>query len=244
MSSKLSSMSISSSVSSSSTTNSQFKHTLLWNSILTNLKTQLIETNNQNNLNKLKKQHSRFVTASVGGMLLIKQNLIINTTNTLNNLTSSSSNPQTTNVSPSNSPLETIYFTGSQCIDIVFNYLTQNKELFQFERQITREKCTKLCQLIMNSGIFEPLNRSSTRFDDTSLKYYKFKSEYLKQLQDEENKTKESDSKQDDLEKSILNLNKQLAKTDLSDHDDNYHQSCFIDKENRLLNNESKNSKK
>ncbi len=31
--------------------------------------------------------------------------------------------------------------------------------------------------MIMDSGVFEPVNRTSTRFDGTSLKYYKLKSE-------------------------------------------------------------------
>lgn len=31
--------------------------------------------------------------------------------------------------------------------------------------------------MIMDSGVFEPVNRTSTRFDDTSLKYYKLKPE-------------------------------------------------------------------
>ncbi|CAF0712157.1 unnamed protein product [Brachionus calyciflorus] len=198
------------SIATSQPINSQFKHTILWNNILSNLKTQLLESHLTSG-HKLKKQHSRFVAASVGGMLLIKQNIIMNTTNTLNSLTSHNHPP----ASPSkltNSPLEAIYFTGSQCIDIVYAYLTENKELFQVERQITREKCAKLCQMIMDSGVFESMSTRSIKFDDSSLKYYKFKSEYLKQ-------TEEAD---------IDRFNRTM-KTELSDQDDNYHKKVTYD---------------
>lgn len=192
------------SVSTNQTVSSQFKHTILWNSILSNLKSRLLESNL--NPGKLKKQHSRFVAASVGGMLLIKQNIIMNTTNTLNSLSSHGHPPSPSKLT--NSPLESIYFTGSQCIDIVFSFLSQNKESFNVEREITREKCTKLCQTMMDSGIFESMSIRASKFDDSSLKYYKFKSEYLKQTEDSE---------------------QFLIKTDLCDQDDNYHKRTTFD---------------
>ena len=152
--------------------NSQFKHTIFWNNIIENLKATLVETHN--NSTRLRKQHSRFVAASVGGMLLIKQNLTMSHHNTsiLNSESSSSySSAKMNRASSSNN----IYFTGSQCVDIVYSYLTSNHEALHLERQVTREKVVKLCQMIMESGAFEPANRTSTRFDDTSLKYYKIK---------------------------------------------------------------------
>lgn len=184
--------------------NTQFKHTFLWNSILSNLKSRLLESNL--NPSKLKKQHSRFVAASVGGMLLIKQNIIMNTTNTLNSISSHGHPPSPSKLT--NSPLESIYFTGSQCIDIIFSFLSENKESFNVEREITREKCVKLCQTMMDSGIFESMSIRASKFDDSSLKYYKFKSEYLKQTEESE---------------------QYLIKTDLSDQDDNYHKKATFD---------------
>ncbi|RNA17863.1 hypothetical protein BpHYR1_039411, partial [Brachionus plicatilis] len=185
-------------------TSTQFKHTILWNSILANLKSQLLEANT--NPGKLKKQHSRFVAASVGGMLLIKQNIIMNTTNTLNSLASHGHPPSPSKLT--NSPLESVYFTGAQCIDLVYSFLTHNKEALSVEREVTREKCAKLCQTMMDSGIFESMSIRSSRLDDSSLKYYKFKSEYLKQ-------SEESDH--------------YLIKTELCDQDDNYHKKATFD---------------
>jgi hypothetical protein len=140
---------------SSTVASSQFKHTLLWNNIIQNLKDNLIEdrsgsvssstsssttitnstissksnsiSSNENSMpysNRLRKQHSRFVTS---GMLLIKQNLL-------------SSN----GCSPHSNCLDNICFTGSHCVDIVFNYLTSKEQIGNFERQITREKVTKV----------------------------------------------------------------------------------------------------
>ncbi len=116
--------------SSSSSSNSQFKHTILWNNIIQNLKKNLLNDQSGESgqplpySNRLRKQHSRFVT---GGMLLIKQNLL-------------SSN----GCSPNSSCLDNICFTGSHCVDIVYNYLTSKEQIGNFERQITREKVTKV----------------------------------------------------------------------------------------------------
>jgi hypothetical protein len=145
---------------------SQFRHTILWNNILSNLRQTLIENNNTS---RLRKQHSRFASGMVGGMLLIKQNWRNTTT--------------TTNLSSETNKYDNIYFNGSQCVDIVYNYLTSSNQTYKFERKVTRDKVTKLCQMIMDSGVFEPISRSSSRrFDDTSLKYYRFKQDYLNDL--------------------------------------------------------------
>jgi hypothetical protein len=114
-----------------SANNSQFKHTIFWNSIIENLKATLVESYNSN---KLKKQHSRFVAVSMGGMLLMKQNL------SMSYNAGSDLNPQTTSSCSSNS----IHFTGSQCVDIVFSYLTSNHAALHLEREVTREKVTKV----------------------------------------------------------------------------------------------------
>lgn len=165
-------MSRASSVSSQSTSsttpgNSQFKHTFLWNNIIQHLKKSLLangrsssdDTNSQGvtYTHRLRKQHSRFVT---GGMLLIKQNLL-----------------SSTGLTPNSNNLDNICFTGAQCVDIIYCYLTSKDQIGNFERQVTREKVTKLCQSIMDSGVFEPVSRSSTKFDDTLLKFYRFKPE-------------------------------------------------------------------
>jgi hypothetical protein len=151
---------------------SQFKHTILWNNILSHLRQTLIENNNTS---RLRKQHSRFASGMVGGMLLIKQNW----RNT------------TTNLSSDETKYDNIYFNGSQCVDIVYNYLTSADHNYKFERKVTRDKVTKLCQMIMESGVFEPISRSSSRrFDDTSLKYYRFKQDYLNDLKKAEEQHK------------------------------------------------------
>jgi hypothetical protein len=133
---------------------SQFKHTLFWNSIIDNLKCTLVDLHNSNT--KLKKQHSRFVAASVGGMLLIKQNLSMisnsysTTTNNNNNnnattiSTESATKSSTCSSNSSSSSVDNIYFTGSQCVDIVYSYLTANHEALHLEREVTREKVIKV----------------------------------------------------------------------------------------------------
>jgi hypothetical protein len=133
--------------------NSQFKHTILWNNIINDLKKNLIEDSTNirstvrssscsstSNLMKstpqsvttatapptqarIRRQHSRFLAAGVGGMLLIKQNLMNN-----NNGNS----------------IENVCFTGSKCVDIVYDFLTSKEQCHNFERQITREKVSKV----------------------------------------------------------------------------------------------------
>ena len=116
-------------------TNNQFKHTILWNNIIQHLKKSLVSdgayscgsTTNGASIpyaNRLRKQHSRFVT---GGMLLIKQNLLIST-----------------GCSPHSSSLDNLCFTGSHCVDIIYNYLTSKDQVDNFERQVTRDKVSKV----------------------------------------------------------------------------------------------------
>ena len=142
--------------SSSSVNQAQFKHTLLWNNTVANLKKKLIEqsTGPSSTQAKLRKQHSRFVAASVGGMLNLKQNIILNTTNTFNNLTSHAHNSGSAN--PANKSIwltkasthnDDIYFTGAQCVDIVYQYLIGSEHSHKFERQVTKEKCVKVCKV-------------------------------------------------------------------------------------------------
>ena len=141
--------------SSSGVNQAQFKHTLLWNNTVANLKKKLIEqsTGPSSTQAKLRKQHSRFVAASVGGMLNLKQNIILNTTNTFNNLTSHA-NSSSANANKSiwltkaSTYNDDIYFTGSQCVDIVYQYLIGNEHSNKFERQVTKEKCVKVCELV------------------------------------------------------------------------------------------------
>jgi hypothetical protein len=146
--------------SSSGGVNSQFKHTILWNGILSNLKSRLIEINSSTQrTHRLRKQHSRFVAAGVGGMLLIKQNMNIlssNNTNSINSnynqvprasSSSSMSNDRQNDklkISNQNSDTQHITFTGSQCVDIVYAYLTAPEQITQFEKKVTREKVTKV----------------------------------------------------------------------------------------------------
>ena len=153
--------------------NSQFKHTILWNNIINDLKKNLLEdvtstsstrggggassrsascsaasklskqrsnqslsTQMQRNQpqqqqqqpqqtssTRIRRQHSRFLAAGVGGMLLIKQNLMNN---------------------GNNNSIENVCFTGSKCVDVVYDFLTSKEQSHNFERQITREKVTKV----------------------------------------------------------------------------------------------------
>jgi hypothetical protein len=124
---------------------------------------------------KLRKQHSRFVAASVvSGMLNIKENFTLSSnassattpshsyTSTFSalNLTKtpmkSRANIQITTTTTvnqenfinncnSNNTSPNIYFTGSQCVDIVFAYLSGNEHNHTFESgPVTREKATKV----------------------------------------------------------------------------------------------------
>jgi hypothetical protein len=152
--------------------NSQFKHTILWNNIINDLKKNLLEdvtstsstrtasarsascssaSNQRSNhcattqlkshqsqqqtqatTTRIRRQHSRFLAAGVGGMLLIKQNLMSNNTN---------------------NSIEDVCFTGSKCVDIVYDFLTSKEQSHSFECQITREKVTKVL-LYLNKNIF------------------------------------------------------------------------------------------
>lgn len=177
------------------TNNTQFKHTYLWNNIITHLKKTLLASGSSYSTgsssssdnsdvsttptytHRLRKQHSRFVT---GGMLLIKQNLLSNGTGlTLNS-----------------DSLDNICFTGAQCVDIVYSYLTSKDQIANFERQVTRDKVTKLCQTIMDTGVFEPVSRTSTKFDDSLLKFYRFKVAELAKTKNDR-ASKKSESKDD-----------------------------------------------
>lgn len=128
-----------SSVSSQPSSNStQFKHTFIWNNIIDHLKRALIDDGSSSSSDnstsgsqqgvtyshRLRKQHSRFVT---GGMLLIKQNLL-----------------SSTGLTPNSDCIENVCFTGAQCVDIVYEYLTRKDQVTNFERQVTREKVTKV----------------------------------------------------------------------------------------------------
>ena len=124
---------------------------------------------------KLRKQHSRFVAASVvSGMLNIKENFTLsNASGNGSATTPSHSYPstfsalnltKTPNKSRANIQITTtttvqenfinnglngnspnIYFTGSQCVDIVFAYLSGNEHNHTFESgPVTREKATKV----------------------------------------------------------------------------------------------------
>lgn len=135
----------SSSSSSSSTKSTQFKHTFLWNNIIDNLKSSLLDdghgtSENQQDItysHKLRKQQSRFITS---GMLLIKQNLF-----------------SSAGLTQNSSCLENICFTGAQCVDIVYSFLTRKDQVCNFERQVTREKVTKViksCLIFVISSLF------------------------------------------------------------------------------------------
>jgi hypothetical protein len=139
---------IASNLNTTATANSQFKHTIFWNNIIENLKSTLVESYGS----KLKKQQSRFVAVSMGGMLLMKQNLSMSSSYADSTFTASSSSS-----SSSSNNGSSIYFTGSQCVDIVFTYLTSNHEALHLEREVTREKVVKVNKAqhrILKSDIF------------------------------------------------------------------------------------------
>lgn len=129
----------------------QFKHTYLWNNIITHLKKTLVNggsspdpadpgsgSSSGGYSHRLRKQHSRFVT---GGMLLINKNLL-----------------NSTGLTPHSNNLDNICFTGAQCVDIVYSYLTSKDQIANFERQVTREKVTKVIRkqnyLCWANGVF------------------------------------------------------------------------------------------
>lgn len=122
-----------SSLASTAPINSQFKHTIIWNGIVSHLRTKLVENSQQQHLSgtrsRLRKQHSKFVS---GGMLLIG----LNQTQTADLL---QQQQMTTTEQGAD-----VYFTGSQCVDMVYQYLVANRNVLNFERQITKEKCTKV----------------------------------------------------------------------------------------------------
>ena len=104
--------------------NSQFKHTIMWNGIIGHLRSKVTELNGSGGAisSRLRKQHSRFVS---GGMLLIRPN------------------PTDLDSQIHQQSRETC-FSGSQCVDIVYQYLIDNKSVLNFERQVTRDKCVKV----------------------------------------------------------------------------------------------------
>jgi hypothetical protein len=122
--------SLSSSASATTPVNSQFRHTIMWNGIIAHLKARLIETNKPHHT-RLRKHPSRFASASMGGMLLIKHSVTVSSSVDI------SLDKQGNETTP-------IYFNGSHCVDIVYDYLIANQHTLQFERQITREKCVKV----------------------------------------------------------------------------------------------------
>ena len=72
----------------------------------------------------------------------------------------------------------------------------------------------KLCQMIMDSGAFEPANRTSARFDDTSLKYYKFKHDYsVKKVDQENTKLAEANKLDEQDEENKENVTKPVEST-------------------------------
>lgn len=105
------------------TINSQFKHTIMWNGIIEHLRSKINEQASSGAISsRLRKQHSRFVS---GGMLLIRPNPV-----DLEHMSNASHND--------------FYFTGSYCVDIVYQYLVDNRHVLNFERQVTRDKCVKV----------------------------------------------------------------------------------------------------
>ncbi|XP_067947819.1 uncharacterized protein [Watersipora subatra] len=69
-------------------------------------------------------------------------------------------------------------FSGSDVCDTALIYLLMDNENFK-TNDLTRIKARKLCQMLLNHDIFEPLSGSSAptadkKFDDQSNKYYKF----------------------------------------------------------------------
>jgi hypothetical protein len=84
-----------------------------------------------------------------------------------------------------------LHFNGSQCVSIIYEYLTSKEQTYKFENQVTREKVVKLCQMLMESGVFEPAGRSaststsassSSRFDDNSFRNYRMNKQHLSEI--------------------------------------------------------------
>ena len=82
-----------------------------------------------------------------------------------------------------------LHFNGSQCVNIIFEYLTSKDQTYKFENQVTRDKVAKLCQMLMESGLFEPVGRSaststssSSRFDDNSFRTYRMNKQHLSEI--------------------------------------------------------------
>ena len=133
---------------------SQFKHTALWNGIVSHLKTTLIEINRRPN--RLRKQQSRFVAASVGSMLMIKQNLMNTASSHGGASATTSQSPKSASSDLLSSHLD-LCFSGSQCVDIVYNYLTSEEQIKNFQNEVTREKVTKVNTPASYLASFSPL---------------------------------------------------------------------------------------
>lgn len=117
----------------STVNNRQFKHTILWNGIIDNLKQTLCEIQLSTGSRQLRKQHSRFVAVS--------QFVNIVNFNSSTAYSSSGSNRVSSSGEENDS---IIVFTGTQGVDIIYNYLTSNHEALHLERQVTREKVVKV----------------------------------------------------------------------------------------------------
>ncbi|CAH1798476.1 unnamed protein product [Owenia fusiformis] len=67
-------------------------------------------------------------------------------------------------------------FTGSDAVDVILHHLLLDN--VNFRKDISRAKAVKLCQLIMDSKVFESINSHSAKlFEDSSNKFYRFKTE-------------------------------------------------------------------
>ena len=105
----------------SANTKSQFKNTAFWNNIIAHL----LQTLKQNNVtSRLHRQQSR-LDSMVGEMLLKSKNWRHHSTSGLDK----------TNVK-----YENICFSGSQCVDIVFSFLSSSDQASRFQQKVTREK--------------------------------------------------------------------------------------------------------
>jgi hypothetical protein len=90
--------------------------------------------------------------------------------------------------------------------------------------------------MIMDSGAFEPANRTVNKFDDSSLKYYKFRNEKTQQ-QKAKTDTQVTENLCTDLSKITLKQQQQQQKEE--NDDDNMNS---IDKENFIPSSSSSSS--
>uniref|UniRef100_T1IQ08 DEP domain-containing protein n=1 Tax=Strigamia maritima TaxID=126957 RepID=T1IQ08_STRMM len=68
-------------------------------------------------------------------------------------------------------------FTGTEAVDVIFKFLTENKSTLLNDKKIERDNALKVCQVLLKENIFESSNHARTNektFEDSCAKFYRF----------------------------------------------------------------------